>query len=161
MGDAFRTHCGSCCACSTALGSCEGVQVKLDNSMKSFHFFAKWMGSDCEELWVAALDSQLKVLEKKMIFRGTVDACLFHPRDVIRFLCLQNASSFVMAHNHPSGSLKPSKEDVRLTKKMYQLSKLLEIPMRDHLIICREKYFSFADSEALYRMELLSLSRAR
>ncbi len=119
------------------------------------------MSVDVEEVWVAALTSQLHIIEKKLVFRGTVDSCLFHPREIVRFLCLCNASSFVMAHNHPSGNPKPSTSDIKLTKKIFELSKLIEIPLNDHLIIAGSKYFSFADSGALYRFELAKLSRLR
>lgn len=135
--------------------------MKLDSSLKGYAFFSRWMDEDVEEVWVAALDSQLQIIDKKLIFRGTVNSCLFHPREIIRFLCLQNASSFVMAHNHPSGNPKPSNPDIKMTKKIFELSKLLEIPIQDHLIIAGEKYFSFADSGALYRLELSRLSRLR
>lgn len=139
----------------------ERVLMKLDSSLKSYALFSRWMSNDVEEVWVAALDCQLQIIEKKMIFRGTVDSCHFHPREIIRFLCLQNASSFIMAHNHPSGNPKPSNPDIKLTKKIFELSKLLEIPIQDHLIVAGKKYFSFADSGALYRLELSKLSRLR
>lgn len=135
--------------------------MKLDSSLKSYTLFSKWMGVDVEEVWVAALNSQLSIIEKKLIFKGTVDSCLFHPREIIRFLCLYNASSFVVAHNHPGGNPKPSSSDIKLTKKIFELSKLIEIPLNDHLIIAGPKYFSFADSGALYRFELSKLSRLR
>lgn len=135
--------------------------MKLDSSLKSYAVFSKWMSVDVEEVWVAALTSQLHIIEKKLVFRGTVDSCLFHPREILRFLCLCNASSFVMAHNHPSGNPKPSNSDIKLTKKIFELSKLIEIPLNDHLIVAGPKYFSFADSGALYRFELSKLSCLR
>lgn len=105
-----------------------------------------------EEFWVIALNSNLEIIEKKLLFRGTVDRCLIHPRDLIRFLCSQNASAFIIAHNHPSGDPRPSKEDLAVTKKLVMLAMLIEIPMKDHLILSKKGYFSFADTGILARL---------
>jgi len=125
--------------------------MRINSSQQAHKIFEKIMAPDAEEFWVIALNSNLEILEKKLLFRGTVDRCLIHPRDIIRFLCSQNASSFIMAHNHPSGDPRPSKEDMNVTKKIVMLSMLVEIPMKDHLILSMQSYFSFADTGLLSR----------
>jgi DNA repair protein RadC len=120
--------------------------MKIDSSQKAFAILSKHIAIDVEEFWVLALNSSLEIINKKMLFRGTVDRCPFHPRDLIRFLCSQNASCFVIAHNHPSGDSRPSQEDLEITKKIFVLSALVEIPLKDHLILSKENYFSFADT---------------
>lgn len=135
--------------------------VKLDCSQKAYDFFQKHISTDAEEFWIVALSSGLSVLEKKLLFRGTVDRCPFHPRDLIRFICSQNATSFVIAHNHPSGDPRPSREDIEITKKIFYLTRILEIPMNDHIILTSSQYFSFADNGLLHRFMALKSLRLR
>jgi DNA repair protein RadC len=119
--------------------------MRLNSSRTAFAFFQKNISTEVEEFWIAALNPGLEILDKKLLFRGTVDSCMIHPRDMIRFLCLQNATSFLIAHNHPSGDSRPSRSDIQITKRILYLSCILEIPMNDHLILAGESYFSFAD----------------
>lgn len=134
--------------------------MRVDSSLKAYTVLEKWMDTEVEEFWVLALNSDLKLIEKKLLFRGTVDRCLIHPRDVIRFLCAQNATSFVIAHNHPSGDSRPSIYDIEITKRLFYLSRLTEIQMNDHLILTKTNYYSFADNgkiEKLRKLKSLSL----
>ncbi len=101
------------------------------------------IGYDVEEFWALALGPTKVLLRCKMIFRGTVDACMVHPRDVFRFACLENASSILVAHNHPSGDARPSEQDLLFTQKLVRASEILEIPLIDHLILTRTGYKSF------------------
>lgn len=125
--------------------------MRVDSSRKAYLCFQKSIAQDVEEFWIAGLGPQLDLIESKLLFRGTADRCLIHPRDIIKTLCLQNATTFVAAHNHPSGHLKPSTQDIQITKQIFHLSQLLEIPLSDHLIIGKGYYFSFADSGYLSR----------
>jgi DNA repair protein RadC len=77
-----------------------------------------------------------------MLFRGTVDSCFVHPRDVFRFAIAENASSLLVAHNHPSGELIPSMEDLRFTRQLVAASALMEIPVVDHVILSSRGYAS-------------------
>ncbi|MEQ1878385.1 MAG: JAB domain-containing protein [Bdellovibrionia bacterium] len=103
------------------------------------------LGNEVEEFWAIALGSTKRVIRIQMIFRGTVDACLVHPRDVFRFALTMNASSLLVAHNHPSGDNRPSQEDLALTKRLADAGKLLQIPLIDHLILADDGFFSLAD----------------
>jgi DNA repair protein RadC len=100
--------------------------------------------SDIEEFWALALGPTKALLQSKMIFRGTVDACLVHPRDVFRFACLSNASSLIVAHNHPSGDATPSEQDLIITRQLLRASDIVEIPLLDHLIVAGGSYTSLA-----------------
>jgi DNA repair protein RadC len=104
---------------------------------------------DVEEFWVIALNVNKTILSCACLFRGTVNQCLFHPRDVLRFACLSNASSIVVVHNHPSGCPEPSKADKDVTRTLLLLSQLVQIPLDDHVIIAGSKYFSFKQSGLL------------
>ena len=76
---------------------------------------------------------------------GGTSATIAEPKLIFASSILGNASSIILAHNHPSGNLKPSDADISLTKKMKEAGKLLEIPVVDHLIITPEGFYSFAD----------------
>ena len=102
------------------------------------------MALDAEEFWALALGPKKTLLQSKMIFRGTIDACLVHPRDVFRFACFANASSLIVAHNHPSGDTRPSEQDLAFTRQLLRASRIFEIPLLDHLIITEKGFSSFA-----------------
>ncbi len=77
--------------------------MKITNPSKGAEFFRKRMSKEVEEVWAAALDPGKQVIAAQCLFRGTVDQCLIHPRDIFRFACIHNASALLVAHNHPSG----------------------------------------------------------
>jgi DNA repair protein RadC len=104
------------------------------------------MKSDVEEFWALALGPTKALLRSQMIFRGTVDACLVHPRDIFRFGCINNASSILVAHNHPSGDPTPSVQDLRFTRQLVRSAELIEIPVVDHLILTQTSYLSLQRS---------------
>lgn len=135
--------------------------MRIDSSSKAQKVLEKIMDPEVEEFWVLALNANLEIVDKKLLFRGTADRCLIHPRDVIRFVCSQNAIAFIMAHNHPSGDPRPSKEDILITKKFVMLSMLMEIPIKDHVILAKQEYFSFADTGLLERYYQLRSLRLR
>lgn len=119
----------------------------INSSAKAHHLFQKRISPTVEEVWVAGLSSRLEVLDIQLLFRGTVDSCPIHPRDLIRFICITNASAWLIAHNHPSGDTRPSRQDNIVTRRLWKLSQLVEIPLHDHLILSGEKYFSYADHQ--------------
>jgi DNA repair protein RadC len=118
---------------------------ELNSSLATFENLKHHYNPFAEEVWVLALNAQLKIMQKEMIFRGTVDHCLIHPRDIFRFLIQANASSFIMAHNHPSEDVLPSDSDLIITRKFFRMAQLFEMPLLDHVIFTNEKYFSMAD----------------
>lgn len=117
----------------------------ITSSMKAQALFSECKKADVEEFWVVSLNTKLQVIEKKMLFRGTLHSCIFHPRDLFRFVVTTNAFSFIVAHNHPSGDCRPSQEDLRITKRIKALAEMIEIRMNDHLILSRNSYYSFSD----------------
>jgi DNA repair protein RadC len=135
--------------------------MRINSSQKAYKILKQNMDLDVEEFRVLALNSNLEILDKKLLFRGTVDHCLVHPRDLIKFLCTANASAFIMAHSHPSNDPRPSRDDIRVTKKFVMISTMVEIPMKDHLILSKDNYFSFADSGMLQRYFQLRSLRLR
>ena len=74
---------------------------------------------------------------------GTMNRSVVHPREIFKYAYLNSASSIVCVHNHPSGAVKPSVEDIQFTESMVRLGKLNAIPMVDHVIVGDTSYYSF------------------
>ncbi len=106
-----------------------------------------FLRSPVEELWILSLSRGLLLIRSQMLFRGTADACTVHPRDIFRFACLTNASFIILAHNHPSRSLTPSREDLLFTQRIIEAGNLFQIPLLDHLLVSPTEYKSFADQK--------------
>lgn len=123
--------------------------MRINSSLKAAAIFQKSVSDEVEEFWVAALNSQLVLIEMRLLFRGTADQCPVYPRDLIRFVCQKNASSFIICHNHPSGDCRPSPADTKITKQIFKISQLIEIPLQDHIILGKSEHYSFADRQML------------
>lgn len=97
------------------------------------------------------LNTQGHVIALQEVTRGLVNSSLVHPREVYRLAIAMNASSVIVAHNHPSGELTPSPEDRAVTKQLVEAGDILGIPLLDHLILGSypDKYFSFSESGLL------------
>jgi DNA repair protein RadC len=98
-----------------------------------------------EEFWILLLNQAGKVTAKELISKGGLTGTVADPKIIFSIALQQNAVSIVMAHNHPSGNLKPSQLDIELTKKIASAGKLLDIKVLDHLIVTNDGYYSFAD----------------
>lgn len=107
-------------------------------------FFAKYKGKEQEHFLVATFDGARHLLKVHCVFIGTIDRCPVSPREIFRKILLDNAKSFVVAHNHPSGTTRPSDEDKHLTRQLKEASYLMGIEFLDHIIITKENgFFSF------------------
>jgi DNA repair protein RadC len=98
-----------------------------------------------EEFKVMLLNRNHRVLGIADISVGGVSGTMADPKIIFSIALKANASYLVLAHNHPSGNLRTSDADIRLTKKLVQAGLLLELPIYDHLIITNDGYYSFAD----------------
>lgn len=119
--------------------------MKITCPEQAATYLRRVMRRDVEEFWVLAFDSDRNLLAAECLFRGTVDACFFHARDVFRFACKSNASSLLIAHNHPSQNPLPSDEDRTITNRIVKAAKIFSIPLVDHLIITDLEIFSFLE----------------
>lgn len=101
--------------------------------------------SDVEELHLLYLDAKLKILGGELVQRGSITAVSASPREIVKNAINKNAAGLIMVHNHPSGSPKPSDNDITLTKKVEQACQLMGIKLHEHIIITRSDYFSFLE----------------
>lgn len=106
-------------------------------------------GADREFLIVISLDNQLHPLVIEIVSIGTVNTTVAVPREIFKHAVLSNAVGIILVHNHPSGCLSPSQEDITLTRKVKHARALLGIDVYDHIIIGSDErcYFSFRENE--------------
>ena len=100
-----------------------------------------------ERLIVMSLNSQLDVIASDTIAIGQISSIVISPREVFQIALLNNASSIILAHNHPSGHLMTSQEDIALTQKLREVGQLLQVPVNDHFIVSTDDYYSFAENQ--------------
>lgn len=98
-----------------------------------------------EEFYIAMLDRANQLIKTEHISKGGMSATVVDVRLICKFLIENNASCVILAHNHPSGNLNPSNEDIQLTKKLKEATKLFDISILDHIIVGDNSYTSLAD----------------
>jgi len=81
------------------------------------------------------LDTRKRVIREETIFIGTLDSSIIHPREILKTAIQESAAALIIAHNHPSGDPSPSKEDISITKQVAEASKIIGIPLLDHIIV--------------------------
>ncbi|MDB9526057.1 DNA repair protein RadC [Oscillatoria sp. CS-180] len=104
-----------------------------------------------ERFAVLFLDIKHRILGTKVITIGTATETLAHPRDIFKEIIRQGATRVIIAHNHPSGSLDPSQEDIHLTQQLLEAAKILGIPILDHLILGNGDFCSLRQITALWQ----------
>ena len=102
-----------------------------------------------EYFYCIYVDNKSKYIDKKCLFIGTINSSVVHPREVFKEAYLLSASGIICIHNHPSGDVTPSKEDINLTKKLKEISIIQGIKLIDHIIIGNDSYFSFFDNNMI------------
>lgn len=102
-----------------------------------------------EEFWVIFLNHQNKILYKTCLFRGGIASSVADIRVIFKTALEHFSTRIIIAHNHPAGSLKPSKDDINITNKINEAGKLLEIELLDHIIIAQNKFYSFKEEGIL------------
>ncbi|MBX2965661.1 MAG: DNA repair protein RadC [Cyclobacteriaceae bacterium] len=102
-----------------------------------------------EEFWLLMLNRAQRVIRKQQISLGGVHGTIADPKIIFKAALDELASGIIVAHNHPSGNVTPSQQDIDLTRKLKEAGKLLEIKLLDHLIIAGKQFYSFADEGLL------------
>lgn len=119
----------------------------LNHSQKVADYLRlKYGNLDYEQFGVLALDSRLALLKDIPLFRGTTNISNCYPKELFRELLLAGpVVGFIVYHNHPSNTLRPSPEDIALTKRLKQAGELLDFKLFDHVIVATTGHYSFAD----------------
>lgn len=119
-------------------------KMVLNNAERVHEAFKSlFIGLKQEKLLAIYLDNKKKLITYKIITIGTKDQTLFHPRDILYNAIKCNASGIIIIHNHPSGEIIPSREDIEMTNQLINACKDVGIPLLDHLITNSQKYYSF------------------
>ncbi len=100
---------------------------------------------DHEEMWVIDLDTRNRVMNLVMLYKGSVNSSQVRICEVFRQAIADNAPAIIIGHNHPSGDITPSPEDVSVTRAIIQAGKLLDISVLDHIIVAQGKFASLKE----------------
>ena len=121
--------------------------IKLTSSDIVYKYYKEKLGDKKQEYFYAVyLDNSKKIIGDKLLFIGTVNYSLVHPREIYKEAYLLGASAIICVHNHPGGNPLPSKQDYEITNNLVSASKILGIKLVDHIIICKNNYYSFLEN---------------
>lgn len=104
---------------------------------------------DKEHFWTVGLEISHVIKYIELVSLGSADKSIAEPKEVFRIAVMRNVPRIILAHNHPGGTLKPSPEDLRISKKLSESGRILGIEVLDHLIITPRTFLSFADKGIL------------
>ncbi len=102
-----------------------------------------------EKFIVISLNSANKIIRYNIISVGNLTSSVVHPREVYKIAIENNSASIILMHNHPSGNIEPSSEDINITKKLVDAGKILDINVYDHIIIGGNKFYSFIEKRII------------
>ncbi len=102
-----------------------------------------------EEFWIVLLNRSNLIIDMNRISQGGIAGTVTDVRIILKTALDRMATQLILCHNHPSGNLQPSKEDINFTKKILEAGKLLDIQLLDHIIVANTGYYSFADNGML------------
>lgn len=127
-------------------------KLRFNSAQKIYkHFRSEMLGLNQEYFFCLYLDQNKHLIDKKLLFKGTLNKSLIHPREIFKWAYLSSAAYIICVHNHPSGSIIPSSEDINVTDCLVKIGKLQGIFVIDHIIIGSDNYYSFYENDALER----------
>ena len=129
----------------------EKTKKKELTSPKEIYEYTKYLFYNKKQEYFYALyfNSKQQLLSTKLLFIGTINQSITHPREVFKEAYLLSASSIICLHNHPSNDTTPSKADISFTKALIEIGKIQNIPILDHIIVGDDNYYSFYEHNSL------------
>lgn len=119
-------------------------KILLTSSVAIYNYMKYQLDGKKQEYFYCLYVNQRKeLIERKLLFMGTLNRSVVHPREVFKNAYLCSASGIICVHNHPSGNVTPSREDIRLTNSLVELGQVNGIPIIDHVIVSDNNYYSF------------------
>jgi DNA repair protein RadC len=126
------------------------LKKRLGSAREIFDFFnPEFENLSHEEFWIILLNRNLNFIRKECISKGGLTSTIVDVQQIMKQVIEYEASNVVLAHNHPSGNLKPSAQDIELTKKIKEACRLFNVTVADHLIVTDGGFYSFADEGML------------
>ena len=127
-------------------------EITFNNPNVIYEYFKTLLEDEMQECFYCIyLDSKKKIITNKLLFKGTLDKSLVHPREIFKEACLVSASSIICVHNHPTGVVTPSKEDMFLTQSLKEVGYIMGINLNDHIIIGKNTYYSFFENGDIWK----------
>lgn len=121
-------------------------KVKLTSPEQIYLFLKDQVELKTQEHLIGLyLNTKGELIKKRILFIGTLNSSVIHPREIFKHAVLHSAASMVIVHNHPSGDPSPSNSDIEVTKIIHKNSMMMDIELLDHVIIGRNRYFSFKE----------------
>lgn len=122
-------------------------QDKISSSNDAGNFLkAYFKGFDKEEFCVIYLNNRNKILDIKSEFKGTFNESRVYVRELVKHCLKYNAASIIISHNHPSGHMQPSSQDIKITEKIKLALELFDIRLLDHILVGNNEIYSFAEN---------------
>ncbi len=122
----------------------------LDSVEKAGDFLlSKYVGATNERVYLLCLDNKLKLLNCALVGEGSLNRVNFHPRQILQKALQCSASTIILGHNHPYGTALPSDADILMTRQLYEMAQVLDITLRDHIIVAGDDFVSLAQSGIL------------
>ena len=109
------------------------------------YLVTQFAGLEHEVFSILLLDNRHRVIRFEEMFRGTIDGCSVHPREVVKAALTANAAAVILAHNHPSGVAEPSRADTQLTRRLSDALGLIDVRVIDHVVVGADETVSFAE----------------
>jgi DNA repair protein RadC len=116
---------------------------KVVNLIRSILATESEIDQDKEHFWTIGLSAQLQIKYIDLVSLGILNQCNIHPRETFRLAILKGISKIIIAHNHPSGAINPSEEDLAITERLKAAGKIIGIELLDHIIITKDGFHSF------------------
>ena len=119
--------------------------IEKCNNTKTVYENNKYLFLDTKQecFYCLYLDNKKNLIERKLLFMGTINKSIVHPREIFKNAYLLSASSVICMHNHPSGDITPSIDDEVLTSSLKEIGNMQGIPLVDHIIFGNNTYYSF------------------
>lgn len=119
-------------------------KIKMRDSHEIYKYFKyDFINVKEERFYALYFDAKCKLIKKEEIFKGTIDSCVIHYREIFKIAIVEGAKFIIVMHNHPSGDVNPSDKDKEITEELMTYGEFLGINVVDHIIISSEDYFSF------------------
>lgn len=123
------------------------IKSKLSTPLDIYNYNkALFMDKKQEYFYCLYLNNKNELIERRLLFMGTVNRSVVHPREVFKYAYLSSASGIICMHNHPSGDTSPSRDDIMFTKALVETGRVQGIPVLDHIIVGSDNYYSFSDN---------------
>jgi len=137
----------------------QAKKVRLASSQDTYEIFKKIfferheaVDIEKEHFWIIALNRGFKILAIELVSMGSNGRTIAEPPEIFRIPLYKSASDLILVHNHPSGNLKPSEADLDVTNRLIQVGLIMNINVRDHVIVTERSYYSFQDNGLIEKL---------